>query len=192
MSDPTAKLPRRLRFEILRRDDHTCRYCGARAPDVQLTVDHVVPVSLGGQHDPTNLVTACCDCNRGKASSSPDAALVDDVSESARQWAAAVKAAAEVLRQDDGEFAETVAGFYDFYTRSCRWSPPKDWDGTIVTFLHRGLSGDDLKHFARIATSKRLDWNETWRYFCGCCWKRITQIDALAKNVFEAQRQGDE
>jgi 5-methylcytosine-specific restriction endonuclease McrA len=32
-------IPRRLRFEILRRDGHTCRYCGAQAPDVPLTVD---------------------------------------------------------------------------------------------------------------------------------------------------------
>ncbi|AWN05089.1 HNH endonuclease [Gordonia phage Easley] len=36
---------KRLRYEILRRDNHTCRYCGATAPDVPLTVDHVVPVS---------------------------------------------------------------------------------------------------------------------------------------------------
>lgn len=29
---------KRLRYEILRRDDHACRYCGDRAPDVKLTV----------------------------------------------------------------------------------------------------------------------------------------------------------
>ena len=37
---------KRLRYEILRRDNHTCRYCGESAPDVKLTIDHVVPVSL--------------------------------------------------------------------------------------------------------------------------------------------------
>ena len=39
-------LSKRLRYEILRRDNHTCRYCGASAPDVTLTVDHVVPCLL--------------------------------------------------------------------------------------------------------------------------------------------------
>lgn len=54
---------KRLRYEILRRDNHTCRYCGATAPDVKLTVDHVVPVALGGSDVPTNLVAACDACN---------------------------------------------------------------------------------------------------------------------------------
>lgn len=31
---------KRLRYEVLRRDSHTCRYCGGAAPDVKLTVDH--------------------------------------------------------------------------------------------------------------------------------------------------------
>lgn len=37
---------KRLRYEILRRDEFTCRYCGRRAPDVQLTIDHVVPEDM--------------------------------------------------------------------------------------------------------------------------------------------------
>ena len=57
-------------------DNHSCRYCGQCAPDVRLTVDHVVPKALGGTDAPSNLVAACIDCNVGKASSSPDAALV--------------------------------------------------------------------------------------------------------------------
>ena len=39
---------KRVRFEVLRRDNHTCHYCGARAPEVAITIDHVVPVALGG------------------------------------------------------------------------------------------------------------------------------------------------
>ena len=77
---------RRLRFEILRRDGHTCRYCGASAPDVEMTVDHVIPVTLGGSDDPSNLVTACKHCNAGKSSIPADAALVDDVAADAIRW----------------------------------------------------------------------------------------------------------
>lgn len=56
----------RLRFHILERDSFRCQYCGARAPNVELEVDHVVSVVNGGTNHPTNLVTACFRCNRGK------------------------------------------------------------------------------------------------------------------------------
>jgi hypothetical protein len=57
----------RLRFSILNRDNFTCRYCGHEAPDVVLHVDHIVPVSQGGTNDCENLITACAECNLGKA-----------------------------------------------------------------------------------------------------------------------------
>lgn len=56
----------RLRFTILHRDNHTCQYCGAQAPDVRLEVDHIVPLAQGGTNDPDNLLAACYGCNRGK------------------------------------------------------------------------------------------------------------------------------
>jgi 5-methylcytosine-specific restriction endonuclease McrA len=84
---------KRLRFEILRRDNNTCRYCGRSAPDVVLTVDHVVPTVLGGRDEPSNLVTACMDCNAGKTSSAPDQQTIDSVSDDALRWAAAMRRA---------------------------------------------------------------------------------------------------
>lgn len=56
----------KLRFQILHRDNFTCRYCGRQAPDVALHVDHVIPVSQGGLTEPENLVAACEECNFGK------------------------------------------------------------------------------------------------------------------------------
>ncbi len=62
------RLPRWLRFEILKRDGFRCRYCGAgRAQGAVLNVDHVKPKAAGGTDKPTNLVTACETCNGGKA-----------------------------------------------------------------------------------------------------------------------------
>ncbi|MFF8716201.1 HNH endonuclease [Streptomyces sp. NPDC015184] len=43
---------KRLRYEILRRDNRTCRYCGAGAPDAPLCVDHVVPSAAGWAQSP--------------------------------------------------------------------------------------------------------------------------------------------
>ena len=56
-----------LRFEVLRRDQFTCRYCGRTASEAKLHVDHVHPQTLGGKDTLDNLVTACEDCNIGKA-----------------------------------------------------------------------------------------------------------------------------
>lgn len=54
-----------LRWSIIERDGFRCIYCRRR--DVPLEVDHVIPQALGGSDDPKNLVSACEDCNRGKA-----------------------------------------------------------------------------------------------------------------------------
>ena len=57
---------KRKRFEIFKRDAFTCRYCGRRAPEVILELEHVKPKALGGDDSDANLVTACRDCNKGK------------------------------------------------------------------------------------------------------------------------------
>lgn len=56
-----------IRFEIFKRDKFTCQYCGKKAPDVTLHVDHINPVSQGGSNDLLNLITSCVDCNLGKS-----------------------------------------------------------------------------------------------------------------------------
>ncbi len=58
---PRVKLTRR---EIFTRDGYTCQYCGVFGGD--LTVDHVVPRSKGGEHVWENVVTACRPCNHRK------------------------------------------------------------------------------------------------------------------------------
>ena len=55
-----------VRFEVFKRDSFTCQYCGKAAPDVVLHVDHIKPVSRGGENDLLNLITSCADCNLGK------------------------------------------------------------------------------------------------------------------------------
>lgn len=71
----------RLRFDILRRCNFACYYCGVPAAMgvKQLHIDHVIPVSLGGTNDPWNLVAACWDCNAGKTNGAPTQELVRQV-----------------------------------------------------------------------------------------------------------------
>ena len=57
------------RRNILHRDAHTCQYCGALGDD--LTLDHVLPRSRGGQDIWENMVTACVHCNVKKGNRTP-------------------------------------------------------------------------------------------------------------------------
>lgn len=59
-------IPLTLRMTVLERDGFTCRFCGRRAPETQLEIDHVRPRAQGGSDDIDNLVACCMDCNRGK------------------------------------------------------------------------------------------------------------------------------
>ncbi len=46
-------------------------YCDKKMGDVQLTIDHFVPLELGGKNDQTNYLSACRKCNKDKASIHP-------------------------------------------------------------------------------------------------------------------------
>jgi hypothetical protein len=48
------------RFNIYRRDNFKCLYCGSKE---NLTLDHVVPRSKGGTNSWNNLATCCNRCN---------------------------------------------------------------------------------------------------------------------------------
>ncbi|MCX8111634.1 MAG: HNH endonuclease [Bacteroidia bacterium] len=59
------------RQNIFRRDGFRCAYCGTSH---NLTIDHVIPRSQGGDDSWENLVTACESCNRRKGSRTPQQA----------------------------------------------------------------------------------------------------------------------
>ncbi len=73
-------ITKKARFEVFKRDSFKCQYCGRSAPDVLLRVDHIHPVSKGGDNDIINLITACFDCNSGKSD-----VLIDDKAAIVRQ-----------------------------------------------------------------------------------------------------------
>lgn len=61
-------ISRRGRLRIYNRDGWACQICGSELSadgigDLQPTLDHIVPRSKGGSHDPSNLRMACRRCN---------------------------------------------------------------------------------------------------------------------------------
>lgn len=181
---------RRLRFEILRRDGHTCRYCGGAAPDVALTVDHVKPTALGGKDEPENLVTACSQCNSGKASVAPSSPLVADVAEDALRWAKAIDLASAAMMAER-TFNESVLETFDYRWADWSYGPkddrrliprPNDWRESVLRFVSLGLDVDIICDMVRVAMSKdKVSADDTWAYFCGCCWRQIDKLQEMAK-----------
>jgi len=53
---------------VYKRDKYTCQYCGKQGRD--LTIDHIVPKSKGGESKWKNVVAACEPCNKRKADKS--------------------------------------------------------------------------------------------------------------------------
>lgn len=283
---------RRLRFEILRRDGHACRYCGAMAPDVKLTVDHVIPVALGGSDEPPNLVTACVDCNNGKASVHPGSDLVADVAADALRWSRALAAAASNLLADRemvdamtqrfldewnawtyevtvkvppppveptgdvlvdnwhsirgfwadrhsrpvgftdgvltiqverGHLTDTKSGlrssaarkhladllgseverievaegwpgplpapqrFSTTRTDRHTYPLPRGWRDSVERFVSVGLPEEEMHRLIRVAMDKQIVADERFRFFCGCCWRAITDLQEDARRIVETE-----
>src|SRR2546428_12861431 len=55
------------RLRIYMRDKFLCQYCGEKKGVAELTLDHILPRSRGGDNSPVNIVTACIMCNNRKA-----------------------------------------------------------------------------------------------------------------------------
>lgn len=103
---------KRLRFQIFRRDNFACRYCGRAAQDgAVLEVDHIKPRAEGGADDPTNLVTACEGCNSGKSDIPLHLVMVADVPQADFQAAMAARDADD---DDDPRITAATAWFSGF------------------------------------------------------------------------------
>ncbi|MEZ6072990.1 MAG: HNH endonuclease [Pirellulales bacterium] len=72
------RLPKRaVRFNrrnVFARDNNHCQYCGQRFPTSELSLDHVVPRSRGGEATWENIVCACVRCNVRKGGRTPEEA----------------------------------------------------------------------------------------------------------------------
>lgn len=62
------------RLRIFMRDKYRCQYCGEKKGVKELTLDHILPRSRGGDNSPINVVTACMTCNNRKGDRTPEEA----------------------------------------------------------------------------------------------------------------------
>lgn len=79
VAGPPKIFQRKLRYEISGHvqqkiwaaDGFQCVYCHRRMGEVQLSIDHFLPLELGGVNDQTNYLSACRKCNKDKGCMSP-------------------------------------------------------------------------------------------------------------------------
>jgi hypothetical protein len=68
------RIPSLTNRALFRRDQNICAYCGEEFAPSSLSRDHVMPRSAKGKDIWTNVVTACCSCNKRKDARTPEEA----------------------------------------------------------------------------------------------------------------------
>jgi len=169
---------KRLRFEILRRDNHTCQYCGEKAPNVTLHVDHVVPVSLGGTDKPDNLVAACKDCNLGKTSLPADAPLVASVGKLAAAYAVDVAERMDNIRKSilrEKVYADCFEEMWELWDDPRR-PLPNDYRTALYRWCRMGVPLELVLQAISIAMDKenlRYGPAPEFAYMAGVVWRTL-------------------
>jgi hypothetical protein len=174
----------RLRFEIFKRDEFKCQYCGRTPPVVVLELDHIVAIANDGDNSDINLITSCVDCNRGKGARSlnqvPESleSKIKDKKVRVAQLSAYNDFLMEVRANENATINSIGLYWFNQYKK----------EKNVYVFAGRYLSSlrTFLKYlppakiyeaidiaFERMFPERIDDDYRTFRYFCGICWKFI-------------------
>lgn len=196
-------ISKKTRFEVFKRDNFTCQYCGKMAPDVILEVDHINPVKCGGSNDILNLITSCKDCNRGKGSRKlSDNEMIKkqqeqlkEINEKKNQLELLIKWKKELLDFEDKQVDEiekilepTGNIFSDYGRENCKklikkYGFEEVYESTIISFKNYYLKGDEesikkcFNYISRICITRSKQKNNPNLY-------RINYLIKIAKNNF--------
>ncbi len=172
---PTRKpISKKLRFDIFKRDDFTCQYCGERPPSVVLEIDHIIPVVDGGKNEQHNLITACFDCNRGKGRGRLEFSPADISTqlEERQEKALQLKEYEKVLRAEKRKIDKAAKLISDIYEEAYEgWGLTTSAINSIKRFLEK-LTATEVAEAMEIATWA-VDKDRCFKYFCGICWRKI-------------------
>jgi hypothetical protein len=178
-----AKVTKRLRYEVLRRDGFRCRYCGATPAQAELRVDHVIPDALGGSSEPTNLATSCEPCNSGKSSVAPDAETVVEVSQDSIKWTRALQEAAAAKEAEILERRSHFDWFLELWNEY-KMPLPIEWPDALTRLEAAGLTRllvEEAVTSAMIAY--KVHPENRFRYFMGCSWNMVADLQATAQQL---------
>lgn len=179
MKTERKSLSKKTRFEVFKRDRFTCQYCGSTPPSVVLVVDHVEPVAGGGTDEIDNLVSSCESCNQGKGarplgvvpeSLAQKSARIVEAEEQLQGYQQILRARAERLTEETWEVAERL------WPGSGERGAKRAHLQSIKRFIER-LGVVEVLDLVDVAiAAKPYPGNAQWLYFCGCCWRRIREL----------------
>jgi len=179
MSVKRVSISKKIRFEVFKRDDFKCQYCGSTPPNITLEIDHIKPVSKGGTNDINNLVTSCFNCNRGKSNielkTLPN--QLNDNIEILREKEEQLKEYHKLIRNIENRNSRNIQKVTDRFES---YYPEKTLAETfknvsLRTFVKK-LDVYDVLESLDKAYSKMHNSESTLKYFCGICWNKIKGV----------------
>lgn len=182
---------KRTRFEVLRRDSFRCYYCGTRGKETGegLQIDHVVPKALGGGDEPTNLVSACRDCNYGKSSMPSDAEIVAAVEVETAKARAAQAVAREALLGDLEKQAQYVNHVWERWDEAFdpRWRDNTDVEPLAHSWFKRRVPMQVVIEALRIAANSNVPHRSKMRYAGGVVNNMMQGIETRALAIVSGE-----
>lgn len=168
------QLSKKVRFNVFKRDLFVCQYCGRHPPEVVLEVDHINPVSAGGDNSEHNLITACFDCNRGKSAGTlqPNSLDVAGRAVELEERLEQAKAYDKLLRKErrvKEANIDAVAAPYEALFPG--WTINANGRRSVGTFL-KSLPPSEVIEAMEMAC-ERKPREFAFKYFCGICWRKI-------------------
>ena len=174
-------ISKKTRFEVFKRDGFRCAYCGSEPPSVVLEVDHIEPVSKGGENDIYNYITACFDCNRGKSNTALSSIPIklnenlDILKEKEEQLIEYRKFITKITRRENKDIND-ISKIYSDHFKDYELS--NHFKKTSLKKFLSSLPKHIIEESLNIAISKIPDDKDSAiKYFCGICWNKIKSND---------------
>ncbi len=170
------KISKKLRFEIFKRDLFTCQYCGATPPKAILEIDHIDPISKGGDNYPINLITACFSCNRGKSNialgivlpaTDDNIELIKIKEKQLKEFRKFITAVRKREKRDINKVAKIYSDYFPGQILSDKFKKI-----SIGTFLKK-LPPHTVEDAMEKAVCCMDNKDDAVKYFCGICWREI-------------------
>ncbi len=176
MKTKRKPLSKKTRFEVFKRDSFICQYCGAVPPTVVLEVDHIKPVSKGGDNSVDNLITACFDCNRGKSNNElktiPDSIknkhkVLTEKNDQLKEYQKLIRKYEKRIYVQCIEISEEYTNWFPEFQLTQRFI-----DGSVKMFIEK-IGYLNVKESMSKACARVEDEQQAIKYFCGICWNII-------------------
>jgi len=173
-------ISKKIRFEVFKRDNFTCGYCGRKPPEVILEIDHINPKSKGGIEDINNFITACFDCNRGKKNIRLDKippSLQENL-EVLKEKEIQLKEYNKFITIIERRLKKEMQEVNDIYTSYFpEWKLSDNFINATLKRFFKFLLKQEIIQAMHIACSKITDSEKSINYFCGICWNKIKKND---------------